>query len=55
VRPLPEGEYLVALARDVAIGALHEEILDALEAGAVRVTLVDGKDTIQDLLARTGR
>jgi hypothetical protein len=54
VRPLPAGEYLVALARDVAIDALHEEMLDALEAGAVRVTLVEGRDTVQDLLARTG-
>jgi hypothetical protein len=29
-------------------------MLDALEAGAVRVTLVEGRDTVQDLLARTG-
>lgn len=55
VRALPPGEYLLALARDVAVDALDEEMLSALEAGAVRVTLVEGKDTIQDLLARTGR
>jgi len=55
VRPLPAGEYLVALARDVAIDAIHEDLLNALEPGAIRVTLVEGRDTVQDLLARTGR
>lgn len=54
IRALPPGEYLLALARDVAVDALDEEILNALEAGAVQVTLVEGKNTIQDLLARTG-
>jgi hypothetical protein len=54
IRALPPGEYLLALARDVAVESLDEEMFNALEAGAVRVTLVEGKNTIQDLLARTG-
>ena len=54
VSALPAGEYLVSLARDVSIDGLHDETLTALEAGAIRITLVEGKHTVQDLLARTG-
>jgi len=55
VRALAPGDYLVALARGVSVDALSEEMLSAFEAAAVRVTLIEGKETIQDLLAQTGR
>jgi hypothetical protein len=53
VRSLPAGDYLVALARDLNPAAmLLEEVLNSLETGAVRVRLVEGQETVQNLQTR---
>jgi hypothetical protein len=53
VRGLPAGDYLVGLARDLNPARIVlSELLDSLETAAVRVRLVEGQETVQDLQTR---
>ena len=53
VQGLPAGDYLLGLARSLNPAAIVlSEALDSLEAGAVRVRLVEGEETVQNLQTR---
>jgi hypothetical protein len=53
VRGLPPGEYLVALTADLDWMDRESGAFTELEAGAVRVTLIEGQEFVQNL--RAGR
>jgi hypothetical protein len=50
---LPAGDYLIGLARDLSPARIVlADLLNSLEAAAVRVRLVEGEDTVQNLQTR---
>ncbi|MEZ5316414.1 MAG: carboxypeptidase-like regulatory domain-containing protein [Vicinamibacterales bacterium] len=50
IATLPQGEYLLALAASFdPSDPISEDLLAQLEPGAVRVTLVEGRTTVQDV------
>jgi hypothetical protein len=50
---LPAGDYLIGLARDLSPARIVlADLLDSLETAAVRVRLVEGKETVQNLQTR---
>ena len=56
IADLPAGDYLVALARELNPAEIVlSETLNLLEPGALRVRLVEGQPTVQDLQTRSVR
>jgi hypothetical protein len=50
---LPAGDYLIGLASDLNPAAIVlGELFDSLEAGAVRIRLIEGQETVQNLQTR---
>jgi hypothetical protein len=53
VSGLPAGDYLIGLARDLNPARIVlAELLNSLEAAAVRVRVVEGEETVQNLQTR---